>query len=315
MILGLALLYVAIFLHEDEEGKLRNRIIELWNRIDSTGQVAHSGIATFSQSISRLLVRSFDWYFGEKLFSARVLGTSVLLSFASGFLTLAIFELFHLKNQGHFLRLTVPLFIRFFVWASIPAIYPKRWVIFIWWASIIAFPLSGLGFLVFFAKSQGASYVLHGLAYFAFALLFSFSCDVIYIAVTRRTLSKLTGPIGFGKSLYLISCNLLLLLLFIVLPIWGGLRLSTHAVGLGIALIISSASNGLNICVTLIALASSALLFIHNAFWNLIERPIYAIVRFNPIQNHRGKLLLIGGALVFTPFTSVSAFFHFVASK
>jgi len=315
ILFGLALLYIAIFLHEDEEGILRNRIIDLWNRINTTGEKAHSGISRFSQALSSLLVRSFDWYFGKELFSPRVIGTSILLSAASGFLTLAIFELFRFKDQGHLLKSTVSTFIRFFVWASIPAIYPKRWLVFIWWMSIIAFPLSGLGFFIFLAQRQGTSYVFHGIGYSAFAFLFSFSCDVIYIAITRKTLRKLTGPIGFGKSLYLISCNMLLLLLFIVLPIWVGLKLTVHSVGIGVALMASSASNSLNICVTLVALLSSALLFVHNAFWRLIERPLYALIRFDPIQNHRGKLLVIGSSLIFAPLTSLSQILHMIVSK
>ena len=78
---GFLLIYIAAFLHEDEEGKLQNRLEELWVRVDDFQRQALSKQTVFL--LLRLLRSGFDTLLGSRLVSARSATVVFCYSWAS----------------------------------------------------------------------------------------------------------------------------------------------------------------------------------------------------------------------------------------
>lgn len=81
--LGMISIYIALFLHEDEEGRLQNRLEELWVTVDDAQNKALSKQAIFLQELVKLLSRGFDALLGKKLFSLRSITVIFCYSWAS----------------------------------------------------------------------------------------------------------------------------------------------------------------------------------------------------------------------------------------
>ena len=303
--LGLILIYLSVFLREDEEGALQNRAEEWWIRIVNRRNTVHEKISSFVQGVASLTTRIFDWLFGKKLVSFRVLGMSLLLTPASAFLFLTIFILFHFHTQRQNLSGPLRLFVFFFLWALIPAISDSKVLLTGWWISIIVAPLRAIGFILFLAKRAGWIYVEHSFLYLSSVFALSLICDLIYLAATRRMLLKLSIGLTFFRSLYLMLGHLLLLTVLLVAPIFIGLHLITHSLYFGGAFISAFAFNTLNLVVSSVGFIVALCLLLHHLVWPAIERPIYAFQRFSPITKHRKKVLIIGCALALFPANSI----------
>jgi hypothetical protein len=70
-IAGLLLLYAGLFLAENEEGKMQNRLEELWIRVDELRSRAMTRQAALLQQIAGLVAGGFAALFGRKFFSVK----------------------------------------------------------------------------------------------------------------------------------------------------------------------------------------------------------------------------------------------------
>src|SRR6266700_6033802 len=77
---------LTLFLREDEEGRIQNRLEELWIRIDDAQSAALSRQAAFVAEIARVVTRILDRIFGERLFSAHAASVSAFYGLASSIL-------------------------------------------------------------------------------------------------------------------------------------------------------------------------------------------------------------------------------------
>ncbi len=84
---GFLMLYLTFFLHEDEEGAIRNRLADLWVTIDDLRKNALTLNSAFLRVTSRLALRALDTLFGERLISLKSLRSCSLFSIASALLS------------------------------------------------------------------------------------------------------------------------------------------------------------------------------------------------------------------------------------
>jgi len=312
---GLPLIYLAVFLREDEEGILQNRAEEWWLRITYRHYTAQEKLSSFFREVSGLTARIFDRLFGKKLISFRVLGSSILLTPASCFLFGIIFTFFHLHTQEQNLIGFVRSFLYFFLWAMVPAVSDRKMVLTAWWLSIVLAPFSLLGFVVFLFKRQGGVYVEHGFIFLSIAFALSLTCDVLYLALTRWMLSQLSKGQNFLRVLYLIVTHVLLLTLLLAAPLFIGLRIAPHSLHVGVAFMCAFAFNALNLVISSMGFLIAIFLFANHLIWPLLERPLYAFQRFSPIKQYRKQMFAIGCGMILIPLPTVVEMAKFVVTK
>src|SRR5713101_120402 len=86
---GGSLLYPALFLYEDEQGQIQNKLEEWWVRSSDKQSAVLSRHATFMRQIAGLCTDALDRLFGSKFISARAFSVSVCYSMASVCATMA----------------------------------------------------------------------------------------------------------------------------------------------------------------------------------------------------------------------------------
>jgi len=82
-IAGALLVYVALFLHDDEEARLQNRLEQAWKRIYAAQSTAVSREAAFLQEVSRTTSAILDRLLGRRLLSPQSVAVSMAISVAS----------------------------------------------------------------------------------------------------------------------------------------------------------------------------------------------------------------------------------------
>ena len=80
---GALSLYAALFLYEDDQGRIENRLEEWWVRLDDQRNAAVSRHTAFMREVARLAGRGFDRLFGHRLFSLQAFGASSALSMST----------------------------------------------------------------------------------------------------------------------------------------------------------------------------------------------------------------------------------------
>jgi hypothetical protein len=77
---GLLAYYVGMFLYEDEEGVLQNRIENLWIAIDDRARYTGSATAALFEKVALIVSRILNRIYGRKLISLHVFRTSLSFS-------------------------------------------------------------------------------------------------------------------------------------------------------------------------------------------------------------------------------------------
>jgi len=111
-ILGVVLLYAGLFLTEDEERNLQNRLEELWIRVDDLEAKALKRQTVLLQEASALAAEGITKIFGQRLFSAASAASCLCFAMASVYLSLAIFSP---RSSSFPIRATLPAAI-IFIW-------------------------------------------------------------------------------------------------------------------------------------------------------------------------------------------------------
>jgi hypothetical protein len=297
--LGLLLICAGLFLYEDEEGKFQNKVDEWWIKLSDKQRLSRSRVAAFMQGIAQLTGRGFDRLLGRRLFSVRVVPVSIYLSFASFFLLVLILP--HIKfpagatRQGAFVML-----LYFSALALMPAFLEDKWVLVVWWGVIPAALLSISGFLVFVFRTRGPRSTFYGIGLVALIFISSLFCDLVYIALTRYVLRRISGIDSIPEILLMILINLLALAIPVLGPIYVGTALSKYAPQAGATVLMSLIFNFIDFLAGFAALIVALLLLLHRLLWPAIQRPLYAICRFAPIKEKKW-LFRFGVALLFLP--------------
>jgi hypothetical protein len=83
LVLGALLLYIAVFLYENEEREIESKLEAFWVRVDDAAQGAVSRQLAIAQEFAQLGSRVMDGFFGSSLISVRIVVLSAFLSYTS----------------------------------------------------------------------------------------------------------------------------------------------------------------------------------------------------------------------------------------
>ena len=89
-IAGALLLYVALFLYEDEEARLQNRLDQIWQKINALQSSAMSREVAFLQGVTRTTSAVLDRLLGRELLSIQSIAVSMTFSFISYFVWMLV---------------------------------------------------------------------------------------------------------------------------------------------------------------------------------------------------------------------------------
>jgi hypothetical protein len=305
---------LALFIYEDEQGKLQNRLEDLWVNVDDLSKSAMSKEAALIQQAAKMLSGALDRVFGTRLFSWKAIASSTGLSLAS-----FLFVLLLPENRLLWLGLKYPLwlglkyaeYIVVFCLAVVCvliSIAPGRirYATFIIWAVILTrllvfeIWLSGL--------KKGASFTavvrallqlppdlhLPSLSSPLGAVVGGVPSDILVVVLIRWLLYKASTLRSTWKLvglLFLDICIGIVLLAPFKLSdmLWdyswsqhphvnGYMQLSLYLWGMGMSNLVT-----ILISLFIVLLLLSALL--HRATWPVIARPIYAAQRYGLVSH------------------------------
>jgi|ERR1700674_3786557 len=300
--IGAILICAGLFLYEDEEGQFQNKVEQWWIGLSDVQKASRSKVASFVQEVARLTGEGFDRLFGQSLFSLRIVPISIYLSFASCLLVIFIMlpRLNHPATATR--RGALSFIVLFLALALVPAIFKNRGVLAIWWAIIPAILLSMSGFLVFVFKTRGPRPLFYGIGLVVLIFISSLFCDLIYIALTRYILRRISRIDRIPEILLMIFLNVLGLALPVLGPIYTGAVIFKHFPQAGASVVVSLLLNFIDFLACFAAFALACLLLVHRIFWPLVQRPLYAVYRFAPIKEEKKWLVRVGTTLLLLPY-------------
>ena len=206
---GVLFVYAAVFLYEDEQGKLQNRLEQWWIEINEREKTATSRYAVFMQEVARVATSLFDKLLGVKLFSWHAFKVSAAYSIASYllFMTFDTMRTEGLDKSNIKSLLVQPLFAAGLFWYGSHRLTiwkPLRFLI-----HLIVVTLLVVIFFGFFLN-----FGTPGLL----AIAASFVCDITFIAMTRQTLRWCLHMERFLSVALVISINCFIAIVFLVSP-------------------------------------------------------------------------------------------------
>jgi hypothetical protein len=278
-LLGLSLLYAALFLHENEEGQLQNRLEKLWVAVDDLSKAALSKQTAFLQQVSAMANSALNRLFGERLFSLEAVSTSICFSVGSALLFLA-----YLRQRTHSYDeettlIVVALGVVSFVVGWVPI--PFRYLGLLW------IPGS-TGFLLYvdwhrLPKLSLKSSTLEGFLPLFAIFVGGFLSDVVFIVLSRWCLRKSSVMKDGLKIAFLITLNGAAGLVLIS-PAISEIALKTeryyYLFNKYLSLSLVGASNLVTGAIALLFVVLALAALVHLAVWPILERPIYSLQRF-----------------------------------
>jgi hypothetical protein len=285
--LGVAFLYASLFLHEDDEERIQNRIEEWWVKLADKQDASRSWTATFMREVAVLTTRGFDRLFGKRLLSLRVAGISFCFSVASFYWSGFVAVVLSRSTHPHLAHGAVLWGLFFAAMALVPAFSEDGWLLAFWWVLILVELLALGRFLFFVYAVRGGVFTERAAGYLLLLFGVSFACDISYIVLTRWVLRRLAKIDRVYEILLAILGNLLILVILLLIPIQIGLKVLQHSPGAGIAIMVSFILNSIDFAAGFAVLVLALLLLLHRSLWSAVERPLYAIQRFAPIKNKK----------------------------
>lgn len=300
-LLGLLFINAALFLYEDEEGRIQNKVEEWWIKLNDKGKASRSLAAAFMQEVAKLTGRGFDRLLGKRLLSLRFIFISISFSLASIFLfVFVLFPLVHNPPAGTSAQAALRLFLFFAAFGLVPAFTKSKVLLGLWWGLIVLTLVEAMDFILFVFSTRGAGPAARGVSLVMLVFGFSLLCDLSYIVTVRWLLRRISQIDRVYEIVLQVLVNLLILAILMLGPIFLCLGIGRFSVLAGEVFLYSFVLNSLNIVVAFAALTLASLLLLHRLLWPTIERPIYAIQRFALLKNK--KLLWgIGICLIFLP--------------
>ena len=296
---------------ENEEGQWQNRLEQWRDAVGRRKEIALSTSTAFTRGIAELASHFFDLLFGKRLFSIRGVGVSICYSLASVLLCLELLSLINPHKFGPILLQNWAWLLFFAVLGSIPSIInTEKESLWVWGLSVFAVvvvPLFKLADLVHqkFGTARTAGMFL----FLALMFALSFGSDILYIALTRWMLRKVSVQIRMPKMIGILLLNALLAVVLAagpfllgVIELIGAVKLNAPAsVGaFGIGLMFGTVLNFVDIIACSVFLLLLAFMLLHRLLWPVLERPIYACARFGIIKEKK-LLWALGVAFLFVP--------------
>jgi hypothetical protein len=120
-LIGALLVYAGLFLYEDDQKRLQNRLEELWIHIDDMSRDAESTFAGFTMEVSRIAEQVFARVFGGRVMSWRAVAISSCFAIAS--LDLSLMS----SSDGQGRRAEVEVATLCIVLGAMPALINRGW--------------------------------------------------------------------------------------------------------------------------------------------------------------------------------------------
>lgn len=106
--LGALLLYLRFCLYEDEEGKLQDALVDLWDRIDDRAKSTRRRAVALLDETARISRTLLDRMFGPRIVSAQAISVSLLLAMSSIWIAVIVHRTLYSHSGGAFFLL-VPI--------------------------------------------------------------------------------------------------------------------------------------------------------------------------------------------------------------
>jgi hypothetical protein len=314
---GLLLIYVAVFLYENEQGRIQNALEDIWLKIADLQESTVSQHVAFMRIVARVTNSGLDTLLGRKLFSLRSIGVAVCYSLASVLLVDLGFSIMEHWPTGSKLILFV-LILFLLAYSTLPRYINRPLILRVWFSFIIiSYMLINIVGILYFTggrfSSEMGSYFLMFAPNFYIGLAMGVACDIFFIALLRKLLRWMSEQISFSElaAVALISC--LIAFVFFIGPMSPTVVKTTleyrGAIPYDSPFPILSMIRGpariaimSNLFIGIIALAFVALALVmlaHRVFWPALSRPIYSLQRLGIAR--RGKLFgTVGSLLIVT---------------
>jgi hypothetical protein len=273
---GALSLYAALFLYEDEQGKVQNKLEEWWVRVRDTQTVALSRQASFMREVARMATVGFDRLFGERLFSLRSFTVSLCCSGASIWLGVAVFADF---GANAWLARLVCIWLALLSTSVGVVLTPTPGARRSRIRYGVALLVGASPFVVIFAAIADF-HRLHTAtllklvedSVLIWLPILSFCCDIGFIALTRRLLRWVSAVNEFPKALAIVVFNLALA--SPLLLIGAGVKHPSPVRGMITVLLMSNMIDGI---VASVFVVLTAVMLTHRLLWPLIDRLLYAL--------------------------------------
>jgi hypothetical protein len=310
LLFGLLLLYISFFMYEDEQGKLQNRIENIWIAVNDKQKASADKTTALFNKVADVVRRILNRILGTKFISIQMIGVSSSASFASilAVVGLILLILHHVGYSRHVviadplfypaliivgLLLLVLSFINL-VFASLPSLYPSRITRILSLIPVCFFSIAML------SQGKVRSPGSQSLVLFP-ALFISIISDVLLLGATRFSIRWISTSDNRFKILLAFLVQMAIVVFLVFVPFKMSATLLTQNPNSVAAKILVSVV-GLN---GFTALAASAFLFaliivvLHRAFWPLLDRTIYAVARFTVVRN---RALMSSLAVIFVSY-------------
>ncbi len=310
--IGLMFFYTC-FLYEDEEGRLQNRIEDMWVSINDKAKISGNKTSVLFEKVAGLVTRVFDRVLGKRLISLQLVGVSSSAGFASLFLAIGVACLlaFYLIVLGGaslsenvlkgtavlFILGLATLFISFLclALAAMPSLWPSPWGV-----GLSLIPISLVSYGVIRLMLIHALFNIQTEMLIA-ALIVSVLADVFLLAVVRLTVRRVSAQTNTINITIAILAQTTIIILFVVGPFQTGLHLMATAGNkptgpsmFAIYVAVFNAFTGLACCLFIFLLL---FLLLHKSIWPIFSRFLYPLARYRVILRH-GLMASIGGVCI-----------------
>jgi hypothetical protein len=310
------ILYVLLFLRENEERRLQSSLDELWIRVDDAGRTIGSFLSALLAEVAKLTNAGIDRVFGPALMSKQAVGVAVSYGLASMFITAMLMSNIPVKQM--WIAAALLIFV-----GSFPAISMSRDAVRKVFLIPVAFCLFligmslWLGFMLIRAPDQ---FELSGGLFAAIYVFFASIAaavvlDGVWLVLMRVTLKWFVRRQTPLRSITFLGINAAAFgvsLLPLVERDTLGASLGSGGVGTWLALfLICLSSTRLFMAVTAFAfLWLMAIVLTHRIVWPVIDRLIYAAARHRLLHNKKmlaslASALLMAGAWNAKPLVAV----------
>ena len=313
-IFGSALLYVALFMYEDERAHIKDRLANWWIRLEDNREKAKSWLHEFVSATADSVNQWYTYIFGSELLSRDFFIVSALLSTGCSLIALCVAQVLVSRKVFPIFRVdpgrTTITYVLYAItgcmFLYISSIYVRRRLrrmrpniaarrtrilVLVWSVLLLIFGFSG--------RYKFAFSVIGALSFYT-ALVVAIACDLVSIVSTRMALRVVAHSRSLTICALTLILNSALAASLILLPTWGAIDLvkrgyvaeDTPALA-DVPAFIAAANITTAIPGTVYFFAAATLL-IHPAF-AFILRPLYLLENKFPLTPGSRSVLAAAG--------------------
>ena len=319
-LLGCALLITAIFLREDEEGRIQSRLELLWIRIDDARKYSLPRHTAVVRVITAFISSGFDRLFGTKLFSKRAVGTSICYVIASIFLIALCVAAIQGEAEGSDYINPILILFGLIIYGTLPAVIKKPLWGWFWFVPVLAI-VAWLSITTIRSIMSPRSYSELLVAYLVTGLILGCALSILFIVVIRRALRGISAANSITRILFTSAICFLPMAALSTIGLYYSVKhpffdafadllvadiLNQMPIPLGHILaenldekLMAGFANGITALIVIFIVPASIfillaiLLLLHSLLWPVLDRPVYALQRWGVVR--RNKVLGLVG--------------------